>query len=93
MAVLEDLNSNFKSSLVSWFSQKFRTNIFSIRIYFENCMLLSTKQHQYEYMNLLKEQSNDKAKIKRKQNFIQNHLVSTVKAKTMRCDKKETGLY
>ena len=51
------------------------TNIFLIDFYLNFfCMFFSTKQHQYECMNLLKEQLNSIAEIKRKQNFIRNCL-------------------
>ena len=38
-------------------------------------VFITTKQHQYEYTNLLKEQLNCTAEIKRKQNFIHNCLL------------------
>ena len=47
-----------------------QTNIFLIEFYSEFCVFFSTKQHPYECMNLLKEQLNGIAEIKRKQNFM-----------------------
>ena len=47
-------------------------------------MFFTTKQHQCEYMNLLKEQLNGTTEIKQKQNFnSQLFIVSTVEAETM----------